>query len=254
MSDASTLSNAGLERLDAVLRDVERPVLIEKSVKFIGGEARAGRRLVSFPRDALGAGPSRHLRKIARDLGAPDAGFAALDQLQSQARSVHLGVEPEGAGDVLKIYLEFPSGIDGQRELRFLALKWVDAGQWVHSLYHAPQPRTPDAMRADMMGSTDPRTAQIVERLLAQYPAALLEVTEPQTRRRSWDVNFSQSELRIETVAPVLSQLSDELAAYITSIPQSRFGHLALGHARDGRGFVTLYHGVKRLHAGEGLS
>ena len=59
------------ERIAAVLAPVERPLLREYSVKAIGDALREGRFLVSFPRGALGPGPSRVLRGMLDELGAP---------------------------------------------------------------------------------------------------------------------------------------------------------------------------------------
>ena len=217
------------------LARVDRPLMMERSVKLIGDEVRDGRRLVSFPRGALGPGPSGHLRRIAAELGAPEAGFAPLDAAQSRAVAVHLGVEPESAGVVRKLYLEFQPGRGPEPDVVFWALKWRGT-DWTHSLYRAaPADLTllPEALRP------------LGQAMLAQPGARALIVEEPGTPRRSLDINVAEANHRLDQYrAPLMAALGDGIAAYLDRHGAEPLGHLAAGTARDGQSFVTLYHGA----------
>lgn len=224
-----------LTRLNDVLARVDRPLLMERSVKLIGDEIRDGRRLVSFPRGALGPGPSRHLRRIARDLGAPVDGFAPLDGLQSRAVAVHLGLEPEAAGLVHKIYLEFPLGAGPAPDVVFWALKWRDTG-WTHSLYRAVAPD---------LGLMPAPLRDLARTMLDEPGARALTVEDPGTPRLSLDINVAQADHRLEHFRDgLVTALGDGIIPYLDRHGAEPFGHLAAGIARDGQSFVTLYHGV----------
>ncbi len=251
----------GLARIDNALSQIERPVLMERSVKAIGGALRTGRFLVSFPRHALDPGPSLHLRQICRSLGAPKSGFAHLDPLQSRAISIHLGFEPEDKDLVFKCYLEFTPATTPQPDLVFLALKWRATGQeaasvltryWTRDQMNSEQ----QSLLLDKIVADGPVRA-LTKTLMATNPGGdglrLLEIEEPNSPRRSLDLNISNSGLTLHDLGEDLVHAlggTQEAADYVEVHANDKIGHFAAGTARDAQPFATLYHGAHRVHGG----
>lgn len=251
----------GLAQIDNALSQIERPVLMERSVKAIGGVLRTERFLVSFPRQALDPGPSLHLRKICQSLGAPKSGFAHLDPLQSRAISVHLGVEPEGKDLLFKCYLEFAPATTPQPDLVFLALKWRATGPETASVLTRYWTR--DQMDSEQQFKlldkivADGPVRSLTKTLMTTNPDGdglrLLEIEEPNTPRRSLDLNISNSGLTLRDLGADLVQAlggTQEAAEYVEVNASDKIGHFAAGTARDEQPFATLYHGAHRVHGG----
>ncbi|NNU80368.1 hypothetical protein HMH01_07925 [Halovulum dunhuangense] len=246
--------------LDA-LSGVERPWLVERSVRVAGTTLRPGRFLVSFPRGALGPGPSRVLRGICMDLGLEEQAFAPLDALQSAAVSVHFGFEPEPGGARVKCYLEFPADARPERDAVFLALKWKPGQQGHHVLtrYLARDGLRPDAQAAlirDIVEAGALRDLMLGALDLAGTAPGLrlLEVVEDANPRRSVDLNLADARMTLEAAGDLLLPVMGPARggrAYLDAHAGDRLGHVAAGTGRDGRPFFTLYHGARRLHAGE---
>jgi hypothetical protein len=258
----SAASLDGLAAVQQALIRVQRPILTERSVKWIGKDCRPDRRLFSFPRGALGAGPSAHLRAIATQLGAPQDGFALLDQFQSQSVGVHLGLEPEASQTTLKIYLEFPDGHGPRGEpeseiqedeiqessVNFLALKWRPDGTWTHSFYRDKTRSPVHEQHQLILGNATPKIAGLLLHCLSEPGARLLEVREPGTPRISVDISIAEAQKTVGELMPELvAAMGTGVGNYLHRHKDDVFGHLAVGRARDGRDFVSLYHGVRRI-------
>lgn len=251
----TTTADMDDSRLRTALTEIERPLLREPSVKSIGGQLITGRYLLSFPRGALGPGPSRSLRQILTTLNAPKPGIAQLDRVQSLAPSVHFGFEPDPNGTVFKCYLEFAATARPQPDLIFVALKWRASGAWTVSLYHdrdALPLADQSALIRDILppGMVRDRILDLLQTPLGTDALRLLEVTEPDSPRRSIDLNLSETGVTLATRrADLLGLLgaSYGAATYLDQHANDRLGHVAAGTARDGAAFATLYHGAHRV-------
>ena len=241
-----------LTTLYRALDGVERPLMREHSVKAFEGEMRVGRVLISLHREQLGPGPSRVLRGLCARLGAPDAGVAALDMVQSRADSVHFGFEPEPWGTVLKCYLEFTPRTAPQEGLVFLALKWWGDGRWTISEYRSRTDLPHDA-RANLIAEILPDGP--VFEVFSGYAChpdqpTLLEVTEPGTPRRSLDVTLADRDTTLgaehDALLCAMGQ-TDKARRFLTDHTNAPLGHLAGGTARDGRAFATVYYGAHHV-------
>ena len=252
----STGQTAGaLARIDKVLRDVDRPLLMERSVKAIGQELRTGRFLVSFPRVALAPGPSGHLRRICTELGIPAAAMQVINAVQTRAVSVHLGYEPEPGGDMHKCYLEFLPADTAKPGLVFLAVKWR-AARWVETRYWH-RGGLSEAARTALVAKVVP-PGPILD-TLSHFSARpecrdrLLEIEEPASKRRSIDLNVAEAQVLIGDCAARLGGFlggTEAARDYLERHRSEELGHLASGTARDGTGFATLYHGTRRIAGG----
>ena len=242
--------NPAFAELNLVLRDVERPLLMEPSVKAIGGALRAGRFLVSFPRTALGPGPSVHLRRICNEMFIPAKAMQIIDLAQKRAVAVHLGFEPEPGGDLHKCYLEFRPNDTPIPGLVFLATKWRGA-RWVQTRYWF-RGGLSDAARISLIEKHVPAGA--CRDLLDYFSAIpearerLLEIEEPSSPRRSVDLNLAEADLTMGSCSRRLKAFlgdTDEAGAYVSRYRSDLIGHLAAGMARTGETFATLYHGTR---------
>lgn len=262
MSVASRDHDSGganvLSRLNPVLRDVERPLLMETSVKAIGEELRDGRFLISFPRGALGPGPSVHLRRICAEMFMPRKALAIVDLAQKRAVAVHLGVEPEQGGHVHKCYLEFRPSDTPLPGLVFLATKWRGA-RWVQTRYWH-RGGLSDPARMNLLSAHVPAGPQLD--LLSYFSALpeardrILEIEEPNSPRRSVDLNLAEAEIQMNACIGRLNAFlggSEAACAYVDRHRDDEIGHLAAGIARTGTPFATLYHGTRRIEGALGL-
>lgn len=268
-SSVSSTSTAGAVRVDGLdadgtrlmdaLSGIEGPLLFESSVKAIGGTLLTGRFLVSFPRAALGPGPSGRLRRICEQLGAGPDAIAVLDPLQSKAVSVHFGYEPETDGPLFKCYLEFPPEARPSPDLVFVAVKWSPPDGYEHTHvvthYRSRDALDPEA-RLQLVDSVlvPGRVQDVMHELLSLKVSGsglrLLEVDEPGAPRRSLDLNVAEADRSLRDLSDTLvAALGDtpEAVEYLGSHADDRMGHLSAGVARDGRPFATLYHGARRL-------
>lgn len=232
--------------LDHVLRDVERPLLMERSVKSIGQEWRAGRFLISFPRTALAPAGRKHFARIANGLGVPRDAFHVLAPEYDRALSVHLGYEPEPDGAILKLYLEFPRAQAPEPGLVFRALKWR-GDTWVQSRYWHCAPADMQAEISEVL--PDGPVREVLADLAARTELSprLMRVDEPSSPRRSVDLNLANSQRTLADLNGVLGSafLGQPALDYLAQHARDGVGHLAAGTARDGQTFVTLYHGVR---------
>jgi hypothetical protein len=241
--------------LRAALAGIERPLLHERSAKAGAAGLRAGRCLVSFPRGALGPGPRRRLQAICAGLGAPEAGFAALDRHQSRASAVHFGYDPEPGATVLKCYLEFAPEDRPEPGMVFLALKWRSDGTHALSRYWTRDGIGVAAQKSIVNEVLPPgplrKTMLTLMRLSPEAEALrLLEVEEEGSSRRSVDLNLSGWHQKVGDRKALLSTLlgaTAEVRSYLDDMAGDSLGHVAVGIASDGLPFATLYHGAHRV-------
>lgn len=190
------------------------PGLHEDSVKITANGLDWDRRLHSYPRRALLPGPVARFTVIAADLDL-DAG-PLLPHLKA-ASDVHLGVE----GKAHKLYLEFPDG-----DLVFLAVKRDSA---VNRYTRVTAPQGAIAQACAKLGGT------------------VLEVTEDNSPRLSYDVNLSDAGLTVAALPMRLKLLADFNlpAEALDRIADAPLGHFASGVGRDGTPFATIYYGAR---------
>lgn len=252
MTMVVTAQEEVLATIDKALRHVERPLVMERSVKAFDTEWRTGRYLVGFPRTALLPGSGAHFERIALELGAPRGAVELLAPRLADALSVHVGVEPEPGGIVWKLYLEFTTRETPEPGMIFNSVKWRGA-TWVQSRYWYRGDRSAElcaALIRDLV--PDGSTRDLLGDLVAQkaFHDRLIEVDEPGSGRRSLDLNLAEAGLCIadkrDELLAVFGAHADA-GAYLEVHSQDIVSHIAAGTARDGRPFTTLYHGTRRV-------
>jgi len=79
-----------------------------------------------------------------------------------------------------------------------------------------------------------------------------MEMMEDKSPRKSFDINLYRANLRLEELYPILLDMcgsfsipSGEFHSVYNPVKSEILGHLAGGIDREGRDFLTIYHGVE---------
>ena len=233
------------------------PFVYEPSAKVAGGQVAAGRFLISLPLQALGPRATMQLAEMLAALGAPSQAAGRLVDACGQAVHLHLGYEPAAEGALRKVYLEFASGAAPAPGLVFLSLKWAANGRFAHSLYHLCDASS--AERQALIAAVLPESAARVafhDLMIRATAPTLLEVTEPSQPRRSLDLNVAESDWTVGDAQTRLAEIlggGEDVVRYLAAHATDPLGHVAMGTARDGRPFATLYHGARLVQGRDDL-
>ncbi len=251
------------ERLVRTAAGLGAPLLHERSLRIAPAGVEGERFLLSLAKPAIRGDAAARLTAAWRDLGMPaECLAAAVDHLPA-ARHVHFGYEGGPGPARYKAYLEFAPDATAGPGLLHVAFKWDPAGiappAVTRYLLHPPADRT--GILAAVAGLHEGGTAHpgfsplamLIDRALGRCAAAdvqVLEVVED-GGRRSYDVNVSDAAMRVGDVRDELAALgcavgadAATVAAEIDAREGDRLGHVAGGVHRDGRSFVTIYHGA----------
>ncbi len=245
----------------------------ERSFKMLQGELYRDRFLWGLPAEKLNAAD---LDFIARELGAPPPFRQALQDHFPEATFVHLGFE-HGLRSTYKIYLEFSTAVASgsvtspkaiaktgskpKEHPHYLGYKWnpvANTQRSVSTYDHLPGLSLEALVAAIgvLYGNTqapEHQTALEIVRLAAGRgsPDAwmFLRVTEDNSSRRSFDLNFYQSALTVKDLSGALKplikhlEIDDEVySALMAEAANDMAGHVSGGLDREGRPFLTLYH------------
>jgi tryptophan halogenase len=254
-----------------MVRGLAAPYGLERSLKIVPGALLEDRFLVSLHRSVLGEAAGDRLMQMGRALGVPPEFGRAITAALADADIVHLGYEG-GPRTIYKIYLEYASRVRRAQAqnsddpvLVHLAYKWmpgvrgecaVTSYTWVPCRSRAaiaqrlralvPADKAPQALACGLalLGRASERTDP--------RHLFLMEVTEPDNPRRSYDLNVYRAELHLGDIADLVTAVAKDFAIAPPQVEAllARSGALALGHLSGGRGrdgseFVTLYYGVE---------
>lgn len=251
------------ERLVRAAAGLGAPLFHERSLRIAPAGVGGERFLLSLATPAIPGNAAARLAEAWHDLGMPAECLAAALEHLPAARHVHFGYEGGPGPARYKVYLEFAPQVAAGPGLLHVAFKWDPAGI-------APPAVTryllqPPADRAGILallaslhdgGTAHPGfspLATLIDRVLGRCAAAdvqVLEVVED-GGRRSYDVNVSDGALKVSDVRDDLAALgcavgadAAAVAAALSARAGDRLGHVAGGVHRDGRSFVTIYHGA----------
>lgn len=263
LSGRRPAAETAAERLVRTAVALGAPMLHERSLRIAAAGVGGERFLLSLPKPAIPGNAADRLAAAWRDLAMPAACLAAATESLPAARHVHFGHEAGPGPARHKTYLEFAPDIAAAPGLLHLAFKWDPAGTAppavTRYLLHAPADRA--GIRALLAtlhdgGMAHPAHAPLValiDRALVHMPAAAVQVLEvvEEEGRRSYDVNVSDAHLTVGDVRHELEALGRAVGADAAAVTAAlaarsneRLGHVAGGVHRDGREFVTIYHGA----------
>lgn len=251
-------------------------VEFERSFKLTSGRLSSDRMLLGIDRPSRTTGVDEAIVSLCHTIGMPSEYLPAFQDALPDANHVYFGAERDGQSLTFKAYLEFrdkvtsqPAGAAGQPQAgeMYVGYKWdaADPARRAVSHYHWFPDLSPGEIRHRVEGLVggDPQaglgalTAALVARALeAVTPQAIqfLEVREVGNPRKSFDINVYKMESRLVDWLIPLRMASEHFAppaeafdALLGRIGKERVGHLAAGVDRQGRDFLTVYHGGTAL-------
>ena len=262
------------ERLIRLIRGLGVPYGFEESVKLLAGRALANRFLIGFKQADLRGDRRTALADLGAAIEMPPACLDRFCERLPEANIVLFAYEENGSASVYKAYLEFGGDFDAAvrrnpREpescLLHLGFKWNAVQPDAYTMaryvcYPAYSVKTIMEKLACVFYASEQRSSLEIARDIVSLASQRMrpdeflytEVTEENNPRRSFDINMYRANLRMHDLSPQLSRLfryyriPEEVfrELYERMAPQI-FGHLSGGLDREGRDFLTLYHGVK---------
>jgi len=246
----------------------------ERSFKIANAVLLHNRFLLGVIKEALGQRAEERLTEVCRLMGMPKTLLDTFRLHLPRGNYVHFGFEQNEKTTVYKVYLEFwetireeirKGGHRPEAALLHLGLKWDVANParisltrytwrpWLSS--HEIVQRVSQMLEPERGAAAREAAEQLVSLALARIPdrdILYLEVTEEGNPRRSFDINVYRANLQLAEIYPLLSMLCrrhsiqfDTFHSLYEVIKTKRFGHLAAGVDREGKGFFTVYYGVE---------
>jgi hypothetical protein len=244
------------------------------------GELLPHRFLLSVGRPDDGSASDEALAAVFRDIGMPAPFLKAALAHLPQARCVHFGFEGDGGTPLLKMYLEVagkvdiasvagePTG-DDTAVLEHIAYKWDPISPEVRVVgrYLWYPKMTAEEIRArveNVYGGGAPEAREIAFGVIALAAGRMperdihyLEIEEDGNPRRSYSINFYDAGLNVRDLHPLLSRMRrlfevspGRFQVLYDQIKTRRFGHLAGGVHRNGKGFFNVYYGPQFFGSG----
>jgi tryptophan 7-halogenase len=249
------------------------PHQYERSLRLIETGLQSNRFLLTInAKDIPGDGLSQVLAvcdQFQMPFRLRDAAIANF----SMAKCIHFGFEGSPDSIVCKLYLERDvSGKEAdqarnanQPVLLHLAFKWDllrDSAVTTRYLWHpfltarGIEDRLTHVYRGGPTASAD--IARTLLRLAVERAPAermqYLEVEEPETARRSFDLNVYNAKFQVKEIYSLLQQMRElfnirpgQFQALYDQIKGMSLGHLAGGVHRNGKDFFNLYYGAVGL-------
>lgn len=232
----------------------------EQSFKLRAGELLDCRFLAGIAREKLS---DQDFDFLAGQMAAPEEFRRSMREQLEASVFIHIGFEQGKQNHTCKLYLEFPLARDGDLASRlplYRGFKWTpsDPSQRAVSTYTQPRSEAKAALRDSIARSFGPsenaasRAAhQIVALAMDKCPGRtldLVEVSDSDSARISFDVNLYDTGLRLRELSPVIEELAtafaveDDYQRVIRSTSDHIAGHLSGGLDRSGKPFLTIYH------------
>jgi tryptophan halogenase len=249
------------------------PHQYERSLRLTEGGLQSNRFLLTInARDIPGDALSQALAVCDQFQMPSHLRDAAIENF-AIAKCVHFGFEGNPDSIVCKLYLERDvSGADADRArnarqpvLLHLAFKWDllrDSAVTTRYLWYpfltasGVEERLSHVYRDGPAASLDIARALLrlaVERAPAER-LQYLEVEEPETARRSFDLNVYNAKFQVKEIYSLLQQMRElygirpgQFQALYDQIKGMSLGHLAGGVHRNGKDFFNLYYGAVGL-------
>lgn len=249
------------------------PHQYERSLRMAEGALQANRFLVTVNASDIPGEAAAQTLAVCDHFQIPSRLRAAALENFAMAKCVHFGFEGNPDSIVCKLYLE--RGISGQEAdrarsakqpiLMHLAFKWDllrDAGVTSRYMWYPFLTAREVEDRLAHVYRDGPAASQAIARSLLRQaieraPAErleYLEVEEPETARRSFDLNVYNAKLQVRDIHNLMQQMREQYGirpgqfqALYDQIKGMALGHLAGGVHRNGKDFFNLYYGAVGL-------
>ena len=249
------------------------PHQYERSLRMTQGSLQANRFLLTVNTKDIPGDAAAAVLTICDQFDMPDQLRSVAAENFGMAKCVHFGFEGEPDSIVCKLYLEGNVSADeasraqsaGQPVLLHLAFKWdlvKGGGVTSRYLWHPFLSAAEIGHRLDRIYQDGPAASAAVARAVLRTAAErapaetlqYLEVEEPETSRRSFDLNLYNSTMHVRDIQSLMLRLREQYGirpgqfqALYDQIKGMRLGHIAGGVHRDGRDFFNVYYGATGL-------
>ena len=266
------------QELIRTMSELNVEIAIERSFKAYKRQLLDKRFLMGINCKDLEDRSEGRLTTICQAIGMPQNLLKSFMKYRPDANHIYFGFEENEKTIVYKAYLEFRDkieekirtrGIDSESDLLFLGFKWdandntrqaITHYEWFPSL---PVPGILVRLRAASETCSNKGWLEISKSFVQQAEERIshddiqyLEVSEVGNPRKSFDINMYKAQLKLMDLYPLLLKTMQHYAISVDKfhslyerIQTDRFGHLAAGVDREGRDFLTVYYGGKRLNS-----
>tara|TARA_R110002096_G_scaffold26518_10_gene81792 strand:- start:15736 stop:16422 length:687 start_codon:yes stop_codon:yes gene_type:complete len=220
--------------------------------------------LLSIDPQKLGSHSGEVIPAVCQELGMPHSLSETVLHWLPEATFVHFGFEDDRNQSRYKVYFEQQRKPNqaGEPILLHVAFKWKvpSSEQWVESRYFWYPDQTPSDLCHKIGGYHRDPESPLLESIRSMIKhagsAELLEVREERGGRFSYDLNFYDSNVGVQSIRDELGMVGDYfgipedvIETLLSRIGSEDLGHIASGLHRDGEEFLTLYFGA-RIHHG----
>jgi len=214
--------------------------------------------------------PPDFLARLPAALAMPAAQRELFERHRERCNFLYLGFGEDGGRLAYKVYLEFPVRLRATHDgpllrvpaTQALGFKWDpdDAARQAVARYDLlPGLSLPEMLGRLAEGPRESAAAMAVLALGLQQAAQraghadfdFISVSEPGAARASCDINLYAADLPVAAIAAQIEafwrttgQPEALLQQHLQRVSGCRLGHLSAGIGRDGKAFVTVYHGV----------
>lgn len=248
----------------------------ERSFKMSHKRLLGNRFLFTLDNNSLKQLPPERITGLCERINMPQNLLADFIDNLPQAHYVHFGFEENESGSIYKAYAQFSqipapeAGTSGPAPLLlYLGFKWdtADNAKQAVSRYTYYPLITPEKIAervSDIYGSARlpyevvKNITDIASAIIDHTRISYLEVTEENSPRRSFDINVYDANLLISEQYPLLGRAAQyygisfgDFHGLYDGIKDSILGHISGGIDREGKDFITIYHGGQAVRMQE---
>jgi hypothetical protein len=230
--------------------------------------------LITIDKNDIETNAHERILSICRMLKMPEDFLEVFRQNFSQANPIDFGFEADEETCIYKAYLDFlpkwktageAGGEKPKTYLMFLGFKWdafdnakkaLTRYTWHPSLsFEGIEERLSGIFqKAQRVGSFElvQEFLRVISARTNHENVYYLDVTEGNSRRRSFDINAYSANLDLQEMYPLLMKIREhysiselEFHELYEQVKVKRFGHLSGGVDRKGNDFLTIYFGLE---------
>lgn len=246
----------------------------ERSIKMSPKKILGNRFLITLDKNDIETKAHERILSICRTLNMPEDFLEVFRQNFSMANPIDFGFEADGETCIYKAYLDFlpkwkREGEAGSEKpktyLMFLGFKWdafdntkkaLTQYTWYPSLsFEGIEEKLSGIFqKAQKTGSFGlvQEFLSVISSRTSPENVYYLDVTEGNSKRRSFDINAYSANLDLQAMYPLLTKICEyfsisglEFHELYEKIKEKRFGHLSGGVDRNGNDFLTIYFGLE---------
>ncbi|WP_415905049.1 hypothetical protein ACMXYW_02160 [Neptuniibacter sp. QD48_55] len=243
------------------------PFGYERSCKLTARTLNQDRFLLTQHKNCFGSDSLTSLLGLAGDLEMPSEGLGWIQSRFDKAELVHLGYENERGEPLCKLYLEYPypatasEGVNSSKGfLLHQAIKWYpNSNRHLITDYRCLPSLSKKRLFSFVEQCLGPSgrlqslwVKTLLERVCKSELPMILDVSEPESVRRSFDINLYDFSIRIGELKVLLEELFQSFLIPTESVDlffEQNYGcvlgHVSGGINRTGEPFITLYFGVE---------